>query len=143
MDSINPNFFNYLQKETPWQRKKMIVLVGGPATGETTLARAIADKFGKNYNWDWRRRDWMGHIPEDAAALIVDDAPADFFRVHGGPGARVRIGDGGGPIMRRRTAQDIEYTNVPRLIVTTHSLPDDLDPGLLRRLDITTLTLSF
>lgn len=122
--------------------RRMIVLVGGPATGKTTLARAIADKIGKNYPWDWRRRDWMAHVPEDAAALIVEDAPAEFFRGHGA-GARVRIGGDGGPIMRRRTARDVEYQNSPRLIVTTQSLPANLDPGLLRRLDVTTLTRSF
>lgn len=124
--------------------RKIIVLVGKDAAGKTTLARAIADQFGKSYNFYWRdlmKKTWA--IPEDADVLICEGVEAEFFRVPHGAAARVRIG-GDGPIMRHRTARGIEYRNVPQLIVTmNHSLPDDLDPGIRRRLDVTTLTRTF
>lgn len=127
------------------ETKKMIVLIGGGATGKTTLARAIADRIGKNYNVYWRdmlKKSWRP--PADAAALLVDGVEAEFFRALS-DGPAVRLVEGG-PVMRKRTgaAQDIEDKNYPQIICTmNHSLPDDLDPAVLRRLDVTRLTRSF
>ena len=127
------------------ETKKMIVLTGTTVCGKSTLARAIADRIGKNYHVDWR--DLLKNpdaIPADAAALVVEGVEAEFFRaLSDGPGVRLVEG---GPVMRKRTgaAQDIEDKNYPQIICTmNHSLPDDLDPAVLRRLDITTLTRTF
>lgn len=127
------------------ETKKIIVLIGKDAAGKTTLARAIADRCGKNYRVYWRdllKKSWTP--PADAAALIVDGAEADFFRaMSDGPGVRLVEG---GPVMRKRTgvAQDIEDKIYPQIICTmNHSLPDDLDPAVLRRLDVTTLSRTF
>ncbi len=127
------------------ETKKMIVLVGIGATGKTTLAHAIADKIGKNYSVYWRDLlEKPDAIPADAAALVVEGVEAEFFRaLSSGPAVRWIEG---GPVMRKRTgtAQDIEDKSYPQIICTmNHSLPDDLDPGILRRLDITTLSRTF
>lgn len=125
------------------EEKKIIVLTGTSVCGKSTLAQAIADKIGKNYHWYWTGRCRMPHIPKDAAALIIEGVEADFFRA--GPVNQLKIGGSVvRPVEKYRTAEEIEYRNFPQLIVTmNYSLPANLDPGILRRLDVTTMHRSF
>ena len=127
------------------ETKKIIVLTGLGATGKSTLARAIADRIGNNYSVHWRdllKKSWTPAA--DAAALLVEGVEAEFFRaISDGPAIRLVEG---GPVSRNRTgaAQDIEDKSCPQIICTmNYSLPDDLDPAVLRRLDITSLTRTF